>query len=195
MKQVTHDQVRGRHQTDHGPRWPPKNQGLPAERRMRIRRARSRRVPRTNDSGLSIPRRVGGGRPPVLAAEVSLMETLERQNRLAEEVSQLVMSVDRLSETVGLLPEANGFEDDLAPKPIDDSQGLSHRAAQEVRLGYEIDRCSGSLTVHDRSGQYVFVPRGQWTTVDVAISGEGYWRWRCGSSNERSRARRISASG
>jgi hypothetical protein len=115
------------------------------------------------------------------------METLERQNRLAEEVSQLVTSVDRLTEAVGSLPEANGCEDDLAPEPMVDSEGLSQRAAQEVRLGYEIDRCSGSLTVQDRQGQYVFVPRGQWTTVDVAISGEGYWRWRCGSSNERSR--------
>jgi hypothetical protein len=118
---------------------------------------------------------------------MSLMETLERQNRLVDEVSRLVTSVNRLSEAVDSLSEANGCDDDLAPEPIEHSEAQARLTTQEVRLGYEIDQCSGSLTVQDRQGQYVSVPRGQWTTVDVAINGDGYWRWRCGSSNERSR--------
>jgi hypothetical protein len=59
--------------------------------------------------------------------------------------------------------------------------------AQEIFLGDEFDKCSGSLSVKDRDGHYVPIPRGQWTRVEVAIDGSGYWRWKCGSSGERSR--------
>ena len=62
-----------------------------------------------------------------------------------------------------------------------------HEGTQEVRLGVEIDQCSGSLTVKDRTGKFVRITRGKKTTVDVAITGDGYWFWKCGSSLERSR--------
>ena len=58
---------------------------------------------------------------------------------------------------------------------------------QEVFLGVEIDQCSGSLTVRDRTGRWVAIRRGHETVVDVAITGNGYWAWRCGTSLERSR--------
>jgi hypothetical protein len=58
---------------------------------------------------------------------------------------------------------------------------------QEVRIGTEHDKCSGSLSVKNRFGEYVPIQRGVWTTVDVAIDGGDYWRWKCGSSGERSR--------
>jgi hypothetical protein len=59
--------------------------------------------------------------------------------------------------------------------------------AQEVFLGTEIDQCSGSLTVKNRAGKWVAIPRGHKTVVDVAITGNGYWYWRCGSTLEKSR--------
>lgn len=60
-------------------------------------------------------------------------------------------------------------------------------AIVETRLGYEIDRCSGRLSVKNKNNQWVTVPRGVWTTIDVAVDGSGYWYWRCGSTGERSR--------
>lgn len=59
--------------------------------------------------------------------------------------------------------------------------------AQEVYLGAEFDKCSGSLSVKDRYGVYQPIVRGQLTTIDVAIDGGNYWYWKCGSSGERSR--------
>ena len=58
---------------------------------------------------------------------------------------------------------------------------------QEVFLGTEIDQCSGVLTVLNRARKWVRIPRGKKTVVDVAISGSGYWFWRCGTTGERSR--------
>jgi hypothetical protein len=58
---------------------------------------------------------------------------------------------------------------------------------QEIFLGTETDQCSGSLSVKNKNGQFVAIPRGKTTVVDVAIDGDGYWRWRCGNTNERSR--------
>lgn len=60
-------------------------------------------------------------------------------------------------------------------------------AEQEVYLGREGDACSGSLSVKNRWGQYVPITRGVRTPVDVAINGDGYWYWKCGNSEERSR--------
>ncbi|CRK61577.1 hypothetical protein [Alloactinosynnema sp. L-07] len=60
-------------------------------------------------------------------------------------------------------------------------------AVQQVFLGYEYDACSGSLKVKNKYGTYVPITRGVWTTVDVAINGDGYWFWKCGSSVEYSR--------
>lgn len=59
--------------------------------------------------------------------------------------------------------------------------------AQEVFLGVETDQCSGSLSVRNRAGQWVAIPRGKKTVVDVAVAGTGYWSWRCGSTAEKSR--------
>jgi len=57
----------------------------------------------------------------------------------------------------------------------------------EAFLGQEIDRCSGALSVRNKSNQWVPVPRGKWVVVDVAIDGNGYWYWKCGGSSEKSR--------
>jgi hypothetical protein len=64
---------------------------------------------------------------------------------------------------------------------------LSEVKEQEIFLGTETDQCSGSLSVKNKNGQFVAIPRGKTTVVDVAIDGDGYWRWRCGNTNERSR--------
>ena len=59
---------------------------------------------------------------------------------------------------------------------------------QEIYLGVEFDDCSGQLSVRDRNNVLVRIPRGYpITIVDVAIDGDGYWYWQCGSSRERSR--------
>jgi hypothetical protein len=58
---------------------------------------------------------------------------------------------------------------------------------QEVFLGVETDQCSGSLSVKNRAGKWVPIPRGRETAVDVAITGNGHWYWRCGSALEKSR--------
>lgn len=59
-------------------------------------------------------------------------------------------------------------------------------AEQEIYLGREQDACSGQLSVRDRNGTYVPITRGRQTVLDVAINGQGYWAWKCGSSSERS---------
>lgn len=138
---------------------------------------------------------------------------MNTQEQLLDEMSRLVGAVNRLVETVGGAEDGSGGDMDMSPEPIADEahqalapemaslkaasteRALPHEAAematavaqQEVQLGYEIDRCSGLLTVQNRFNRWVTIPRGQWTAVDVAIDGDGYWRWRCGSSNERSR--------
>ena len=56
-----------------------------------------------------------------------------------------------------------------------------------TRLGHEIDQCSRTLYVRDRNNRWVRIRRGEWTSVFVAIDSNGYWRWRCGRTNERSR--------
>jgi hypothetical protein len=58
---------------------------------------------------------------------------------------------------------------------------------QEVYLGSTLDNCGGQLSMKDRAGKWVRIPRGSKTSVDVAIDGGGYWRWRCGVTKERSR--------
>jgi hypothetical protein len=58
---------------------------------------------------------------------------------------------------------------------------------QEIFLGVEEDECSGQLPVFNRNFVLVTIPRGQIMTVDVAIDGNGYWYWQCGSSKQRSR--------
>ncbi|MCM3877446.1 MAG: hypothetical protein NEA02_13655 [Thermoanaerobaculia bacterium] len=60
-------------------------------------------------------------------------------------------------------------------------------AAQEIWLGSESDHCGGVLHLKNRNNQWIKIERGNVTNVDVAIDGNGYWYWRCGSSNEKSR--------
>jgi hypothetical protein len=122
---------------------------------------------------------------------------MDKQEQLLEGMSQLVTTVNRLVEALGGSQEGGGSEIDMSPEAITDVEQsemapdaavpTTARAFQEVQLGYEIDQCSGVLTVRNRFGRWVTVPRGQWTTIDVAIDGNGYWYWRCGGSNERSR--------
>jgi hypothetical protein len=122
---------------------------------------------------------------------------METQERLLSGMSQLVGAVNRLVEANGACGNGLSNDIDLSPEAITDAAPddmapetamlTSARALQEVQLGFEIDQCSGLLTVRNRFGQWVTVPRGQWTVIDVAIDGNGYWFWRCGSSNERSR--------
>jgi hypothetical protein len=78
-------------------------------------------------------------------------------------------------------------DDDMLPEVDEESARVELAPPQEVRLGYEIDRCSGELRVRDRRNRSIFVPRGRWTTIDVAIDGNGYWYWRCGTTREKSR--------
>ena len=117
---------------------------------------------------------------------------METQERLLNEMSQVVAAVNRLVETMGACREGLSSDVDMSPEAITDAAQCemapeAARALQEVQLGYEIDRCSGLLTVRNRFGQWITVQRGQWTVIDVAIDGNGYWYWRCGSSNERLR--------
>ncbi len=82
------------------------------------------------------------------------------------------------------------IEDISLEDPAENSEQFSAAMSggfQEVTLGDETDQCSGRLTVLDRYNRWIFVPRGQLTTIDVAISGGGYWYWRCGNTIERSR--------
>lgn len=113
---------------------------------------------------------------------------MEGQQALVSEVSRLVAAVNDLVNT---LSESKGVGAiDMTPEAIEenaDGGGTTLEAAQEIQLGYEIDQCSGSLTVRNRHGQYVSVPRGASKRIEVAIDGNGYWYWRCGSSGERSR--------
>ena len=64
-------------------------------------------------------------------------------------------------------------------------------AEQAVYLGAEIDSCGGVLHVKNRYDKWIKIERTKttYTTVDVAIDGDGYWRWRCGDSNEKSRGK------
>lgn len=119
--------------------------------------------------------------------------------RLAGEIGQLIDSMNRLVQAFGgLSPSCQETcpqcgrpfaEGDMEPEALSDeadpAAGIA--AAQEVKLGSEIDQCSGVLTVCDRHNQWIKVPRGRWTAIDVAIDGNGYWYWRCGSTLEKSR--------
>jgi hypothetical protein len=90
---------------------------------------------------------------------------------------------------VDMTPEAipDGDQGSMASEALAGTARAAASATQEIQLGFEIDQCSGLLTVRNRFGQWITVPRGRWTTIDVAIDGDGYWYWRCGSSGERSR--------
>jgi hypothetical protein len=135
---------------------------------------------------------------------------METQERLLSEMSQLITAVHRLVATLEDTRQGSSDDTDMSPEAIMDNASelapeanalvgafgemlpeadtiASARAQQEVLLGYEIDRCSGVLTVRNRFSQWITVQRGRWTVIDVAIDGNGYWYWRCGGSNERSR--------
>jgi hypothetical protein len=58
----------------------------------------------------------------------------------------------------------------------------------ERAISTETDRCSGRLTVKDKNGKWVSIPREEWVTVDVQIDDDEYWYWRCGGTEERSRS-------
>jgi hypothetical protein len=58
---------------------------------------------------------------------------------------------------------------------------------QEVFLGVETDQCSGSLSVLDRTEKWIPIRRGRKRVVDVALTGDGHWFWRCGTTLEKSR--------
>jgi hypothetical protein len=88
-----------------------------------------------------------------------------------------------LTAVAVVTPASAAFRGDAAPA------GPVRVAEQNVFLGTEYDKCSGSLQVWDRFNNLVPISRGKWTTVDVAIDGGGYWWWRCGNSDERSRGK------
>jgi hypothetical protein len=81
-----------------------------------------------------------------------------------------------------LVTDPNAMPGETAEQAVTAAAGQ-----QEIFLGYEHDACSGQLSVVDRNGVLVPIPRGSFKTVDVAIDGDGYWYWQCGSSKERSR--------
>lgn len=114
------------------------------------------------------------------------MPALETQERLLNEISQLASSIQRLAEAMSIGAVSEPPLADLNPEPLPSSENLE-AAGQQVFLGTEIDQCSGVLSVRNRHNQFVVIPRGNWTNVEVAINGDGYWFWRCGQSLERSR--------
>lgn len=125
---------------------------------------------------------------------------MDKQERLLDEMSNLVAAVKSLVDTMQAASARGMSGVDLNPEMITDAdqpempndvasqtQQLATDLPQEIQLGFEIDQCSGSLSVRNRFGQWIAVQRGHWTTIDVAINGDGYWFWRCGNSLERSR--------
>ena len=127
------------------------------------------------------------------------MQEQNKEERLLEEISRLVASIDRLVEA-GAAKASGECGPDMASEamaePPDDAVSAeaaesapraATQAVQQVFLGLEVDQCSGSLSVRNRSGQWIPVQRGRSTRIDVAIDGNGYWYWRCGSTGERSR--------
>jgi hypothetical protein len=131
------------------------------------------------------------------------MDDQGMQERLSKDVNELVATAHRLADALGISNHhAGSDENDAACSECggDDfangamaAQAAEHSAAgaaavqQEIFLGLEVDQCSGQLSVRNRNNVFVTIPRGPQVTVDVAIDGQGYWYWRCGSSGERSR--------
>lgn len=116
------------------------------------------------------------------------MPEQEKSDRLFDELSRLVQSMDRLVEALKSSKPDSRRDDEMAPEPLEErGRAAKDAPLQEIQLGYEIDRCSGNLTVKNRYDEWIPVPRGQWVTIDVAIDGNGYWYWRCGGTNEWSR--------
>jgi len=70
------------------------------------------------------------------------------------------------------------------------AHSLESKAPQSVSilLSQTADRCSGTLYVLNNAFQWQRITRGVWTTVYVNVDGQGFWHWRCGSTNERSRS-------
>ena len=65
------------------------------------------------------------------------------------------------------------FSDDVSSQVAEESAHATLSVSQEVRLGYEIDQCSGVLSIRNKDNRSIYVPRGRWTTIDVAIDGNG----------------------
>jgi hypothetical protein len=125
------------------------------------------------------------------------MDDQSMQERLSRDVNELVATVNRLADSLGVsthqsaseadpgCPEyGDGFANGGAPA---EGVAVTATALQEIFLGLEVDQCSGQLSVRNKNNVWVTIPRGPLTTVDVAIDGQGYWYWRCGGSGERSR--------
>jgi len=68
--------------------------------------------------------------------------------------------------------------------------GAAAPASAQVYLGNTLDRCSSQLSVQSVNG-WMRVNRGDWVSYEPVISSHGYWYWRCGGSNERSRISRT----
>lgn len=137
------------------------------------------------------------------------MSLQDTQERSSSDVAQLVEAIDRLVGTMGapiavtqaICSECGRpfSDDDWSPEDTDEEDDTQDAAAegngavmgvaisQAIFLGYEIDQCSAVLRVKNRNNHWATIPRGAWTTVDVAIDGNGYWYWRCGSTLEKSR--------
>jgi hypothetical protein len=128
------------------------------------------------------------------------MENQSMQERLSKDVSELVATAHRLADSLGVSNHHGVSDGDpVCPECTDDfadgamaaetaEQGVTAAAVQqEIFLGLEVDQCSGQLSVRNRNNVFVTIPRGPQITVDVAIDGQGFWFWRCGSSGERSR--------
>jgi hypothetical protein len=129
------------------------------------------------------------------------MDDQGMQERLSKDVNELVAAAHRLADALGVANHHDVNEADAACLECGDDFANGAAAAeaaaggatatatvpQEIFLGLEVDQCSGQLLVRNRNNVFVAIPRGPLVTVDVAIDGQGYWYWRCGSSGERSR--------
>ena len=68
--------------------------------------------------------------------------------------------------------------------------------AGEEYLGDEEDGCAGhfhghrpQLAVKNSAQDWINIPLNEFTTVDVTVNYEGYWWWKCGNTEEKSRGR------
>jgi hypothetical protein len=126
-----------------------------------------------------------------------MSDPIDDQTRLLSETVKLTAALTQLTEslsasTMTAVRGRSPDQDKLSPEPDHHCPGVSEQAVaaaalQHVYLGYEIDQCSGQLKVKDKSGNWITIPRGQTTAVNVAPDGNGYWYWECGSSLEWSR--------
>src|SRR5262249_33941260 len=128
-----------------------------------------------------------------------LSDQMKRQELLLDGVAQPATALTHLVESLSsstAVAQAEKPRPEPGPVSPEEIEASVHAvetarslvaAALPLPLGYEIDQCSGQLTVLSKSHGWITIPRGQWRWVNVYPDGDGYWYWRCGDSFEKSR--------